>query len=345
MLSSTLRSLAVLGPSNDARSIAMRAALSVVLPLLVLDATGHLSWTMYAAFGAFTALYGRERIAGHRVRLQLVAAGWLIGCVSLGALIASSDHRAWLTVPAAAAVAAGAAYRSSVEGWHPPGSLFQVFAVAAVASVPGRTADVVPAFLVSAACALLAVMLGNVGAWVRRTRHRGPATGAAPIGGSVADAGRAALLAGLGVVVAGSVANALAIGRPYWAMVSAVVPLAARALPAQVMRGTHRLVGTALGLVVAWLLLELDLRGVVLILAIGVLQAVAELVVGRNYALALLFITPLALLMGNVVRPAPHGPLLIDRAVETLIGVLLGVTIGWLLRPRTAGSRATSTAG
>ena len=337
MPSELLRSLFVLGPSNGAHRIALRAALSVVVPLLLLDATGHLDWTMYEAFGAFTSLYGRERIAADRVRLQLAAGAWMTGCVTAGALIASSDHRGWLAVPAAAAVAMAAAYRSSVEGWHPPGSLFQVFGIAAVASVPGRAQDVLPAFLVSASAALFAVLLGNLGAWVR-TRQGYLAAASDPIGGSVTGAGRAAVLAGLGVLLAGSVANALEIGRPYWAMVSTVVPLAARALSAQVVRGAHRLVGTGLGLVVAWLLLALDLTGTAAILAVGVLQALAELVVGRNYAFALLFITPLALLMGNVVHPVPTGSLLADRAVETVIGVAIGVTIGWIVRPRTERS-------
>lgn len=338
MLSEMLRSLVAFGPSNGAHRIASRAALSVVLPLLVLDATGHLSWTMYAAFGAFTSLYGRERVAAYRVRLQLVAGAWMSGCVSAGALIASSGHRDWLAVPAAAAVAAAAAYRSSVEGWHPPGSLFQVFGIAAVASIPGRLADVVPALLVSAATALFAVALGNAGAWIRKARHIDRVGPGAPIGGSITGAGRSAVLAGLGVLLAGGVANGLAIGRPYWAMVSAVVPLAAHALSGQLVRGAHRLVGTALGLVVAWALLALDLRGAAAILAVGMLQALAELIVGRNYALALLFITPLALLMGNVVHPVPTGPLLADRAVETVIGVAIGVMIGWVVRPRSRRS-------
>jgi uncharacterized membrane protein YccC len=138
------------------------------------------------------------------------------------------------------------------------------------------------------------------------------------------------------VLIAGSLANGFDIGRPYWAMVSAVVPLAARALSAQVIRGVHRLVGTVLGLLVAWPLLALDLHGTAAILCVAVLQALAELIVGRNYAIALAFITPLALSMGNIVGSVPTGPLLADRAIETLIGVAVGVAIGWFVRPRTA---------
>jgi hypothetical protein len=322
--------LLAVGPSNGAHRAALRVAVSVLVPLLVLDLTGHLDWTMYAAFGAFTSLYGRERGDLHRVRLQLVAGAWMIGCVTIGALVGSSDHRSWLAVPVTALIASGAAYRSAVEGWHPPGSLFQVFGVAAVAALPGTRDDVVPALLVSLAAALFAVLVGNVGGALRRVRRTAVLVAAEPpIGGSAEGVVRYAVLAGLGVLIAGSVANAFDIGRPYWAMVSAVVPLAARALPAQVIRGVHRLIGTALGLLLAWPLLALGLHHTSAILAAVVLQLLGELVVGRNYALALVFITPLALLMGNIVGPVPTGPLLGDRAVETLIGVAVGMALGW----------------
>jgi hypothetical protein len=314
--------------------VAIRAALSVLVPLVVLDLTGHLAWTMYAAFGAFASLYGRDRVDARRVELQLVAAGWQVGAVTLGALVAASDHRNWLAVPLAAAVAVAAAYRSAVEGWHPPGSLFQVFGIAAVASVPGTVRDVVPALVVSAVSALFSVAVGGAGAMARRVRRTVLLEDSAPIGGSTVGAWRYALQAGAGVLVAGAVANGLGIGRPYWAMVSAVVPLAARALPMQVVRAIHRLVGTGLGLLVSWAVLAQGPHGMVAIVAVVVMQALAELTVGRNYALALAFITPLALLMGDVVRPVPTGTLVWDRGAETCIGVAVGMAVGWVSRAR-----------
>lgn len=135
-----------------------------------------------------------------------------------------------------------------------------------------------------------------------------------------------------GVLLAGSIATAAGIGHPYWAMVSAVVPLAARDLLPQMVRGVQRVVGTALGLVVAAVVLHFDLPGLGLILMVVALQVSAELLIGRNYALALVVITPLALLMVHVASPLPPRTLLLDRGVETVIGVLIGVTIGYLTR-------------
>jgi len=138
----------------------------------------------------------------------------------------------------------------------------------------------------------------------------------------------------LGVFLAGTIATTSDIGRPYWAMVSAVVPLVAVDFRHQVVRGLHRVVGTFAGLVVAAGLLALDLGGLAVILVVALLQAVAELLVGRNYALALVAITPLALLMVHLAAPVPTSELLADRGVETVIGVGVGVLVGYVTRVR-----------
>jgi hypothetical protein len=60
---------------------------------------------------------------------------------------------------------------------------------------------------------------------------------------------------------------------------------------------------------------------------LAVLQGTAELVVGRNYALAVIIVTPLALIMGTLSRPASEWALLHDRTVETVLGAAVGVAV------------------
>jgi hypothetical protein len=340
-----LRRLLTFGPHAGAHRIALRASVSVLGPLAVLWATGHLDWSIYAVFGAFTSLYGRERTDRARLALQVEAGVTQVAAVTLGVLVGLSDQRAWLSVPVAAGVAVAASYESTRRGWHPPGALFQVFAFTAVASAPATGADVAPAVLVSAAAALFSVLVGLAGPAVRSVRSATPLAAPQHIGGAVEGVTRYALQSGVGVLVAGAIATSAGIGRPYWAMVSAVVPLVARDLTAQLTRGVHRVVGTGLGLLVAWALFALDVRGLALVLLVAVLQAGAELFVGRNYALALAFVTPLALLMVHLVVPVPTRELLLDRGVETIIGVAVGVAVGYLSRPSLAErlrSRTTS---
>jgi Fusaric acid resistance protein-like len=316
--------------------LAVRAGVSVLVPLLLLVTIDHVDWTLYATFGAFTSLYGRKRDDFPRVVRQGLAGLGLVACVTLGSLVAISDAREWLAIPVAAVIAVVASYVSAYRQLIPSGSLFQVFGFAAVASVPAGASDLVPAVVVSSASALFAVVVGSLGALVRRARHvtveHGPEH---PIGGAHPGVRLYAIQSGVGVAAAGTIATASGIGRPYWAMISAVVPLMAFDFTSQLVRGLHRVIGTFIGLGVAWLLLEIDLPAAAIVTAVAALQMATELLVGRNYALALVCITPLALLIVHLAAPViPIHELLADRGLETVIGVSIGLLVGYVTKPR-----------
>ncbi|GAB2474383.1 hypothetical protein GCM10027030_05890 [Luteococcus sediminum] len=139
------------------------------------------------------------------------------------------------------------------------------------------------------------------------------------------------------MLLSGSIAVLLQIGHPYWAMVSAVAPMSAPHVTQQVAKGIQRVVGTTTGLMPSWLLLGVHLEPVLAVLVIGLLQFGAEVLVGSNYAAAMLCITPLALLNGQLAHPRPITQLLFDRGVETAIGGALGIAlvlVGHALRER-----------
>jgi uncharacterized membrane protein YccC len=205
--------------------------------------------------------------------------------------------------------------------------------------VPSRPADLAAAAVLSAGVAAFAVLLGALDvAWARsrppRTARRPapppPAPVEHPFHRRVVQAARCAGA----VVVAGTVATAAGIGHPYWAMVSAVVPMAGHTYPEQVVRGVHRLAGTLAGLLAAGVLLGLHLPAAASIVVIAALQGGAESMVTRNYGLALLAITPLALLLGQLAAPATVWPLIGDRAAETGIGVVVGLIAVTITRAR-----------
>ncbi len=325
-----------MGPHAGAHRVALRAGVSVLVPFLVLWSSGHQEWSIYAAFGAFTSLYGRNHVHLSRAQMQLTLGALLTLATTAGVVVGLSPHRAWLAVPLAAAVAAVGSLVSDAQDWHPPGPLFLVFAFASCASLPSEAPDVLAALAVAGATAGFATLVGGIGAFARVARAPETAARTTLRRGSYAAMARLHVLrSSLAVVVAGSLATLTGIGHPYWAMVSAVVPLVARDFSRQLVRGLHRVIGTGLGLGLAALLFATDLDGLVLILVIAALQVAAELLVGRNYAVALVVVTPLALLMVHVVAPVPAGTLLLDRGVETLIGVAIGLLVGYLTRPRT----------
>lgn len=97
-----------------------------------------------------------------------------------------------------------------------------------------------------------------------------------------------------------------------------------------------------MGVALALPLLLLHPTGLVAILLVVALQVTAELLVLRNYGLALVFITPLALVMIELATDSDPLALASDRAVETVLGCLLALLVAALFslpgRRRAAGS-------
>ncbi|SCL17799.1 Fusaric acid resistance protein-like [Micromonospora pallida] len=371
-LRTALRSLLHVGQQQGAHRVALRAGVSVLVPLLTVLALGHPGWALYAVFGAFTSLYGRNHVHLSRAAMQASAGAALTGSVVLGVLVGALEFRAWAAVPVAALVAALGAVLAAAQDWHPPGPLFLVFGFGAAALVPHALSDVPVAAATAGLSALFALVVGNVGGLLRREAGHparsadGRRRPARPSQGRSRPArsadgisrparpsqersrpGRLARVRGweparyaLAVALAGGVATAVGIGHPYWAMVAAVAPLSAVGRTAQLVRAGHRVLGTLLGLLTSAALLAPGFSAVTTVLVVAGLQIVTELLVGRNYGLALLFITPTALLMGQLVQARPVGPLLFDRGVETVIGAGIGVAIilgqPWLRRGTSA---------
>jgi uncharacterized membrane protein YccC len=136
--------------------------------------------------------------------------------------------------------------------------------------------------------------------------------------------------------VAGAVAAVLDLQHGYWAAVGGVVPLAASSTEGRLVRGWQRLWGTAAGLVVAAALLAMQPGGWTVVALVAVLQVGAELFVLHHYATALVFVTPMALLMTRLGSVGPVLPLLTDRALTTLIGVAIGIAAVLVIHDRTA---------
>ena len=78
-------------------------------------------------------------------------------------------------------------------------------------------------------------------------------------------------------------------------------------------------------------LFSFDPGHLALIAIIIVCQGAAEIAVARNYGVALLFFSPLAIGMSNLSRGAPWQPLLVDRLAEAALGTVvafLAIVVG-----------------
>jgi uncharacterized membrane protein YccC len=145
--------------------------------------------------------------------------------------------------------------------------------------------------------------------------------------------------AGIAVFVAGTVASALSVDHAYWAMSAAVLMLyQGLDWTRTLQRSIERLLGTWIGLVLAGLILVLHPQGPWLVLVIALLQFTIEMLVVRNYALAVVFMTPAALTIASGgERVSDIAGLLLARGVDTLIGCVAALAV-YLLTARLHGA-------
>jgi len=134
--------------------------------------------------------------------------------------------------------------------------------------------------------------------------------------------------------VAGAVAMSLGVARPDWAVITAAMIL--HQGPDRVLgtyRSVHRFAGTVLGLLVLAALTPIDPTGAVLVLVLAAAMAGVQAYLVRNYGLAMVFITILALLLGGLGSPDDLTGVTRDRLLETVIGVAVAVVVLWAVLP------------
>lgn len=332
------RSLASFGPSRGRRwPLALQAGLAMAVPIVVLALLGYERLALLAATGAFTVIYGGWLRPRERARFPPLVSLALFACAAAGTLAAGAGVVAVLVGVLVLTVASAA-----VVGWvslGPPGPVFFVLVFGLSAQVTGvhdgaRAVDPWIYLAVVAGSSVFACLLVAAPLLVPRYRA-GPARPLRDLfprrWGAVARTltERAAIV---GVAAAAIVDP----HRSYWIVCAGIavvgMPVGRRDAAT---RGIHRTVGTIVGaalyLALAFLPLPVWALGIVL----GLLQFVIELVVVRHYALALVFITPLVLLIiGAATGDAGSMPLAFERVVDTLVGAAVGTVAALTVRLR-----------
>ena len=329
-----------IGPAGRDHHPAARVALGLFLPLLLLVLTGRLDLAIFANFSAFTGIYGRNEPHRMRVVTQARAGLLMFGVLMAATLLARQSPGGVLDPWVSVAVTTGVAWACSVIAglWHlrPAGSLFYIFAFAAVASVPHQP----PLWEVALTSILTIALCLGIGLLSRvRPSHRTPLNWkelrrvwrirVAPaeqrmvwiesVGYIVAPA-----IAGC---VATAVGQALGFGHNYWAMVASVVPLVGHSTRHRVTRGLQRVFGTVVGLAVLGAIVALRPEVWQMVVLIALCQFGVELLITRQYFLAQVLVTPLALLSTLLVAPVEPGALFHDRLIDTVIGSAVGLLV------------------
>ncbi|WP_129360481.1 MULTISPECIES: FUSC family protein [Micrococcaceae] len=340
MTNGHLREIISFAPSTSDHIPAMRIAASVAVPLVVLLLVGRVDLTIYASFGAFTSLYARQEPFWDRFRHQCEAAALLIGSIAVGLALASIQPGPWVVIVVCALVGGLCAMACLILTLRPPGGLFFIFASGAVGSMP-TTPPVLLALLAAVGAAMWSILAGMAGTFLGEGR-RGPV---APVpthhGQTTPQVFRRGLLFFCAAAIAGILGELSGLTHAYWAMVAAVAPIAAPSVTARLHKCVQRIIGTFGGILITAFLLSTGLQQWHMAVYVVVFQFLAEAFVMRNYAFAMLFVTPLALMMVQMGHPASPTEILTARMAETAIGAAVGFVL--ILVTRTPAERAADT--
>ncbi|MEU7141686.1 FUSC family protein [Nocardia sp. NPDC046473] len=149
-----------------------------------------------------------------------------------------------------------------------------------------------------------------------------------------------AMITTVRLIVAGAIAAAVSLSlrldRPDWTILTVTLVMSSGlARMDGTIRGLHRLAGTMLGIGVFAAVVYLSPSGIGLIALLAALLFLTDFLAGGNYALAVAFATPAALLVGTDGVVGDHfGILIRDRVLETAIGALVGIAALWLIDHR-----------
>lgn len=129
------------------------------------------------------------------------------------------------------------------------------------------------------------------------------------------------------------IGHLLQLQNPYWIPISCLAVMQGVSLYHVWRRVIYRITGTFLGLGLCWIILSVVKTPLSICLVIIVFQFIIEVLVVRNYAFAVIFITPMTILLAEAASPSIHKPdvLILARFIDISVGSLLGAIGGWFL--------------
>jgi hypothetical protein len=306
-----------------------QAALTVLIALpLIYYVSPWPHLVGFASLGALVALFGRFEAKAQRKLRMMQCALIQVGSVAVVSIAA------WLGLPLMgqlvllAVMCGGLLFLGGRVRVGPPGPLIFVFAASASVAANGISLhQLIERLIAVSAVAALAWILGALTDYLRHEPSEDrpmPQELRVPTKALLISAGRCSLAA----LVVMAISLAFGGAHPAWAAMGAMAVLQAPRLNMVMNRAVQRTLGTIIGAVLAWLLLSLSPDVLAVILVLAVLQTVTEMVIGFNYGLGQIFVTPMALLMtwlGTAQRVGPEiAP---ERVMETCLGAIGAVLL------------------
>ncbi|MCQ4084889.1 FUSC family protein [Streptomyces sp. RB6PN25] len=149
----------------------------------------------------------------------------------------------------------------------------------------------------------------------------------------------------VGSALAGWVSMALGVERPYWAVVTAAAVFAANTALSW-HRSLQRVLGNLIGVLLFTALLPVTASGeAALVGVVLACQVATEATIARNYWVASVFITPMALVMTEFAGPQSAEALVAGRWLDTCLGAAAGLLACFVVPNRRAAGHVEAALG
>jgi len=306
------------------------AGLCVGIPLLFGLETGNIGAGKLASVGALVILYLQSSNLVNRMVVLMVCGFGFIASYALAALFSQWLWISPLLLGLYVFAVHYALFRLNLN--KPPGNFFFTMIACmaiAVPQNPGHIAENVGyvAFGVITAC-----IIGLVYSLITFKKEQSTANKAVFYPNKYVNITESVIF---GIVTAISLLTAKWFGlpNPYWIPISCMAVMQGISTSHVFTRAVQRILGTVLGLGLAWCVLGLNLSVWSICICILLLQVIVEFLVVRNYALAVVFISMLTIFLAEPNISLMHHPdrLISARLLDTLIGSSFGAVGGWLL--------------
>jgi uncharacterized membrane protein YccC len=326
LIGEELRHLITFKSSDRRWQMPFAAALASGLPLLIGAFFGRLDYGLVASMGGLVFLYSPATPLSHRMVTLMACAFAMSACYTLGLI---SHFVPVLMVPVIIFIAILVSMVCRFYALGPPNSLFFIMAAAIGAFTPVAVFQVPLMVGLITMGALLACLIAFFySIYTLRFQPPQPVT---PLPTPsfefvIFDSVVIGVFVGIALVLA----QALQLQKSYWVPISCLAVIQGASLRAVWTKQLHRMLGTALGLLVAWGLLLLPLNSWTVALIMMALSFVIEMTVVRHYGFAMVFITPMTILLAEAATrgQAPASPLIQARFVDTVLGCLMGLIGG-----------------
>lgn len=146
---------------------------------------------------------------------------------------------------------------------------------------------------------------------------------------------------GVVTAIAGIIAYQFEFERSFWVPLSCVAIMSGATIVATYHRAIQRGIGTAIGILIASVILATHPTGFVIAFFIFLLTFITELFIVKNYGLAAMFFTPNALLMAEstALGDFSFGYFAQARLIDVLIGSIIGLVGVLIIGRKSASSR------